>query len=109
MSKRSQTPIQVTGQAAGTITGEIPVEGDEVEVIVEVANLTGSVDVELKWGIKDSPRASAETPDTFSQITADGSVAKRFDAKGTACQIEVVITTGPADVTVYTAAPRSVR
>lgn len=56
-----------------------------------VSGTTPSLTVEVQWSHDGTNFASAATPDTFTAITATGSVAKSFQVKGRFARLSYVI------------------
>lgn len=67
--------------------------GDTMGVAIDFTAETGTglLDVEVLWSPDGTNYGSAESADSFTQITAAGVVAKRFDVKAEFYRIEMVV------------------
>lgn len=80
--------VVVHPSAARTATGQtgaIPTNtGDKVSLFLNVTAATGTtptLTVSVEWSVDGTNFGPAETPDAFTQVTAQGAKVKAFDAK----------------------------
>ena len=79
--------------AAGTLIDDN--KADYISVILlasAVGGTTPSLAVEIQWSNDGVTFSSAETPDTFTAITANKNVAKTFQARGKFFRLAYTVT-----------------
>lgn len=98
MSKtRSTKTIHVSGaKTATTQTALFEIgTGDDLAVMLDVTAVTGttpSLTVTVQWSNDGTTWFNADTPDTFTAITAAGKVTKLFTVKGLYARLNYAIT-----------------
>lgn len=73
---------QETGAGSGSGSAVKAIAGDTIGVAVNATEVTTSLDLSIEWSPDGVNFGGAETPDSFTQLTATGVVAKNFSVKG---------------------------
>lgn len=109
MSVEATQLIGTSGNAATiTATGNTAMAavppGELVAVTLSIVNVTGttpSATFEVQWSVDGQQWQSAETPDTFTAITAAKNVVKTFAPKGKMLRLAYTLTgSSPSFVTI---------
>lgn len=105
MASPPQTIVNGSTITASGNSNPLPVPidpGSALSVLITTASIGGTTPnytFEVQWSNDNATFASAETPDTFTAITANGSVVKRFTTKGAFWRLKYTVTgTNPTAV-----------
>ena len=93
-----------TLNATGTTAAVSVPPGENIAITLSIVNVTGttpSATFEVQWSVDGVQWHSAETPDTFTAITAAKNVVKSFIPKGRLLRLSYTLSgTSPSFVTI---------